>query len=90
MNDMPDDEVVLQANLRYLVNQWDPIGVADAVDDEYDWLLPPLWDLLRGGAGRAAVSQFLWYELQDHVGLDPERAGTDRFADRLVAWSAHW
>ena len=42
------------------------------------------------GAGRAAVSQFLWYELQDHVGLDPERAGTDCFADRLVAWSAHW
>jgi len=39
-----------RANLRSLLNQWDPIGVADIVDDEYDCLLAPLWQRLTGHA----------------------------------------
>ncbi|MFC6162847.1 hypothetical protein [Kribbella jiaozuonensis] len=79
-----------QANLRYLLNQWDPIGVADLVADEYDCLLAPLWRLLMRGASRAELSEFLWYDLKDHFGLDPEGCEVDRFADRLAALAATW
>ena len=30
------------ANLRFLLNEWDPIGVADLVQDEYDCLIAPV------------------------------------------------
>ena len=43
MTQIPEADSLRQANLRYLLNQWDPIGVADLVDDEYDCLLAPQW-----------------------------------------------
>ncbi|RIJ68774.1 hypothetical protein D1871_22660 [Nakamurella silvestris] len=58
------------------------IGVADVVDDEYDCLLDPLWNRLVQGATRASLSEHLWFEVQDHFGADPERWGTDRFAEK--------
>ena len=83
-------EVFRQANLRYLLNQWDPIGVADLVEDEYDCLLAPLWSRLTHGTSRASLSEYLYFQVQDHFGLDPVRCGTDLFADRLLAWAADW
>ena len=77
-----------QAVLRYLLNQWDPIGVADVVDDEYDCLLGPLWTLLSQHPARAEVSEHLWHEVEDHLGLDPRNHDVDRFADLLTAWAA--
>jgi hypothetical protein len=38
-----------QAHPRYLLIQWDPIGAADLVPDEYDCLLAPLWTRLTQG-----------------------------------------
>lgn len=78
----------IEGNLRYLLNQWDPIGVADAVDDEYDCMIAPLLLKLNAAAGRAGISEFLWYELEEHFGLNPELHGVDAMADRLVAWWA--
>jgi hypothetical protein len=66
-----------QENLRYLLNNWDPLGVADLVSDEYECLLAPLWTRLRTGCSRAHVSEFLWFELEDHFGLDPARYDVD-------------
>jgi hypothetical protein len=34
MTDISELDSLRQANLRYLLNQWNPIGVADLVDDE--------------------------------------------------------
>ncbi|QYN26426.1 hypothetical protein [Amycolatopsis sp. DSM 110486] len=83
---MPEDA---QDNLRYLLNQWDPIGVADEVDDEYDCVIAPLLSRLAAGAGRPEISEFLWHELTDHFGLsDPAANCSDRMADQLVAWWA--
>jgi hypothetical protein len=84
------NDLQLQANLRYLVNQWDPIGVADLVDDEYDCMLAPLWQRLLKGATAAEISEFLWLELEDHFGLDPHALDVDGFANRLVAWAESW
>ncbi|MEI8408592.1 MULTISPECIES: hypothetical protein [unclassified Kribbella] len=77
-----------QVYLRYLLNEWDPIGVADLVSDEYDCLVGPLLHRLGSGEGPAAISQYLWYELQDHFGLDPADHDVDGLANRLVAWAA--
>ena len=81
---------LLQANLRYLVNEWDPIGVADVVDGEYDCVLASLWAQLTCGTTRAALSEHLWFWVEDHLGLDPVLCGTGAFADALLARAATW
>jgi hypothetical protein len=47
------EPVDAQDNLRYLLNEWDPIGVADLVQDEYDCLIGPILSRLTRGAERA-------------------------------------
>ncbi len=61
--------------------------MADLVSDEYDCLLAPLLRLLMQGASRVELSEFLWCDLEDHFGLDPEGCEVDRFADQLAALS---
>ncbi|MFF0478899.1 hypothetical protein [Streptomyces sp. NPDC004284] len=73
-------------SLRVLLNEWDPIGAADSVQDEYDCLIEPLLGRLHRGAGRAEISAFLWHEVTGHFGLSPFRREVDAVADRLVAW----
>jgi hypothetical protein len=84
----PVTDVDPQANLRHLLNQWDPIGVADLVNDEYDCMLSPLLRRLGSGQGPADISEYLWSELEDHFGLDPANHDVDGMANRLVAWAA--
>jgi hypothetical protein len=78
----------VQANLNYLLNEWDPIGVADLVTDEYDCMIAPLISRLNAGNGLAQISEFLGHELEDHFGLDPHSHEVDSMANRLVAWWA--
>lgn len=79
----------LQLDVRHLVNQWDPIGIADfAPDDEYDCLVAPLLGKLIAGANRAEISEFLLQQLEGHFGVDPVGRGVDSMADRLVRWWA--
>lgn len=91
-DDAAVESVDIEGNLRYLLNQWDPIGVAELLDDEYDCLIVPLLTRLGAGADQAVISKFLWYELEDHFGMSPyhhrEHYGVDALADRLVAWWA--
>jgi hypothetical protein len=82
----PDE--LRRATLRYLLNQWDPLAVADIVADEYDCLLLPLWARLTQGATRESIAEYLRHEIQDHFGLDQERCGVDAVADELFAWAA--
>lgn len=77
----------LQLDLRDLVNQWDPLGVAEfAPEDEYDCLVGPLLSKLAGGADAAVIGEYLRHELEGHFGLDRYRVEVDATADRLVAW----
>jgi hypothetical protein len=70
--------VDLTGELRYLLNRWDPIGI----DDE----LGPILARLARGDSRAAFSEYLRNEIQEHFGLDPAGCGSDAAADRLRAW----
>jgi hypothetical protein len=78
----------LQAETRYLLNRWDPIGVYDEVlnSDEYDCLIAPLLLRLSSGAGVEQVGEYLRNELEDHFGLDPAFLDSDDFVERLVSW----
>lgn len=76
----------VENDLRHLLNEWDPIGVADDVQDEYDCMLAPLLQQLRGGANQTEIGQFLRHELEDHFGLDPLGLRPETMAARVIAW----
>lgn len=82
----------LQAELRYLLNRWDPIGVYDESmnfpPDEYDCMIGPLLGRLAGGDSRVDLSEYLWCEIESYFGLGPVLVGTGAFADCLLAWFA--
>ncbi|MEE1763742.1 MULTISPECIES: hypothetical protein [unclassified Streptomyces] len=78
--------VDVHSNLRSLLNEWDPIGVADQVQDEYDCLIAPLLTRLHAGSGPAVIGEFLGSELEDHFALDPQPQEVDQLANRLVTW----
>lgn len=76
----------VEDDLRQLLNEWDPIGVADEVRDEYDCMLAPLLQRLRGGAGQTEIGEFLRHELKDHFALDPLGQRPEAMASRVTAW----
>ena len=78
--------VDLHAELRYLLNEWDPLGVADVVRDEYNCLLACFLRRLNEGASQLEMSEFVWHEVEKHSGIDPMRCGADRFGALLVGW----
>ncbi|MHC8419497.1 hypothetical protein ACH121_06670 [Streptomyces sp. NB004] len=79
---------VTENGLRHLLNEWDPIGVADAVQDEYDCMLAPLLQRLRGGAAQVEIGEFLRHELEDHFGLSPHPSEPQAMAYRVMTWWA--
>ncbi|THC47019.1 hypothetical protein [Streptomyces sp. A1499] len=77
---------ITENGLRRLLDEWDPIGVADAVLVEYDCMLAPLLQRLRHGAGQAEIGEFLRHELECHFGLAPLPSEPEAMAARLMSW----
>lgn len=80
-------------DLRRLLDEWDPIGVAASVGDEYDRMSAPLFGRLHAGADLAGIDAFLRHELEDHFGLGtpdprPGARAEQAMAARLLAWWA--
>jgi hypothetical protein len=83
-----DRSRALRAELRrYLLNGWDPIGVADAPEaqDEYDGYLSPLLRLLHDGATEGEVRSYLLIVL-DRMGLQPIGQREEEVANELCRW----
>jgi hypothetical protein len=59
---------------RILNSDWDPIGVAHIVRDEYDGYIGGIHSLLRAGASAEVVSQHLLQIECDRMGYDHESA----------------
>jgi hypothetical protein len=58
---VPADDTIRARVRDVLVNDWDPHSVAQApaAHGTYDGYIPPLLDLLRGGADEQAIVDFL-------------------------------
>jgi hypothetical protein len=58
--------LTIQDQIRAVLNtDWDPVGVADIVDDEYDMYIGHIYSLLVTGADeQAIVDHLLWIELE--------------------------
>lgn len=72
--------------IRDLLNAWDPIGVIDLVQDEYDCLIAPILDQLDDGADASQLASFLRDQLEHHFGLDPRHtaAGIEAVAQGAI------
>ena len=73
------------AEIRKLWNEWDPIGVADAVSDEYDAYLAPTVRLLERSASVDEIVGYLNWVTLEHMGLS-EVSDPKGFAARLQQW----
>jgi hypothetical protein len=80
-----------ESELRTLLYEWDPIGVAVEPDwpgDEYDELVVPLRERLAAGATAGELAIFLEQHVTEHIGLASDADREERFAARLVDWWA--
>lgn len=59
----------IEERLRRVLNEWDPIGVADEVDDEYDLYLTGVLGLVRSGASDQEIAEHLLRIERDGMGL---------------------
>lgn len=76
----------LHGELRALLNAWDPLGVADLVPDDYDGLSGRILGRLARGATPVEMGEFMWFEMEDLFGIDPEGCQADKFGERMAAW----
>lgn len=52
--------IEIQDRVRDVLNQqWDPIGVADIVEDEYDGYIGEIYALLKSGSSEAELTEHL-------------------------------
>ena len=77
------------AELRGLLNEWDPIGVMSIPEgprDEYDCIAGPLMRMLEAGASQGQIADFLRQEMTEHFGLPSKPDGVGAFARRIRKW----
>jgi hypothetical protein len=75
--------------IRALWNEWDPIGVAHSVQDEYEAYLGPTLRLLERAAPLPDLERYLSEVALERMGLtDSEQASCARvqFARQLYDW----
>lgn len=81
------DPVDLQAELRYLLKRWDPIGIYDGATDyppdEYDCMIGPLFTRLADGGNAAQISEFCG-------GTSPTTSGSTRPHTTPTASPTSW
>lgn len=68
-----------------LLNEWDPIGVADIPEaqGEYDAYVGSLFKLLVHRAPTERIFEYLWWLEIEHMGLTGDQQRTRQFAERL-------
>ena len=77
------------AELRGLLNEWDPIGVMSTPEgprDEYDCIAGPVMRMLEAGASQGQIADFLRQEMTEHFGLPSAPDGVGAVARRIRKW----
>jgi hypothetical protein len=72
--------------LNDLLNEWDPISVADVVSDEYLSYAPRIISLLGSGADETAVARELARIVEERMGLRSESGRELTHARAMVTW----
>lgn len=69
-----------------LLNEWDPIGVADIpeAEDEYDTYVPGVYKRLISRSKEKEIFDYLWEIETEHMGLSGDRQHTAAIAAKLV------
>ena len=72
-----------------MLHQWDPTNIDEEQQHDrgkYDSLIAPILTRLSRGATVASLAEYLWFEVRDHLGIDPTRSRPDLMAEGLIAW----
>jgi len=62
------EAVNLMKKVAQVLNEWDFLGVADSVSDEYDCMVGPLCTLVLGNASESEIVDYITKELSGHFG----------------------
>jgi hypothetical protein len=77
-----------ELELRGLVWEWDPMGLAGAPDDEYDCVVDALLSRLLADPSRLALVGVLEAQSEHFGGALAPSAEQEVFADRVLGWWA--
>ena len=68
-----------------LLTVWDPIGVADIPEcaDEYDCCLGGLYSLLTQNGSDDQISEYLWKQANEHMGIASSKESTQPTVEAL-------
>jgi hypothetical protein len=86
---LPPEELELYKRCDEVLHYiWDPIGVAGApgARDEYESYLPQVFKLLRGGAERDEIADYLVRVETESMGMATGRTRAQNAATVLVEW----
>ena len=79
---------------RKLWNEFDPIGVADAVDDEYDSYVGPCLRIVEAGKSGSELVTYLRWVVFEHMGMSETPSGQEAietFSQKFSDWyRASW
>lgn len=76
----------LRVQMRHvLLNTWDPIGINDEpnAQNEYDDYIGELFDLLENGAPDSAFLDYLYWAVNENMGLNASREDMQETVDAL-------
>jgi hypothetical protein len=74
---------------RNLWNEFDPIGVADAVNDEYDNYVGPCLRIVEAGKSGSDLSEYVSGIVFEYIGLNRNQLleqATKKFCERFARW----
>lgn len=69
--------------IREILNDWDPIGVADSVDDEYDAMNFRTLSVLMNKRDKKEIREILADYTENSMGITIDDETLDRVADRI-------
>ena len=70
--------------IKRKVNEWNPTGVNDLPEDEYDCLAEKIDNWLASDIGRDEMSAFIEEELRDRFQIDIEEIDIEDFIEELL------
>ena len=80
---------IQQKELREILNQWDVLGVADAVNDEYDDIRDTLLSKLNNRSSSSDIKEIIEKELHGPYGLEPnpiQNDNIDKYSNIIFEW----